>query len=646
MSLAALQDLFARVRAGATGVWTLGHDPHRIIYLEDGRIVFAQSTHPLDRLTHLLVEKGKLTQAQMDYAMDNLSPGLSIGRNLIQMGFITQRDLLDIARFQVERVVSGALGSEGLDARFEARDLDGSVVRLALDTPALLLGGLLNLRDRERLLELLGPLEQALVLESPPREASLPPDLARVPSLLDGRRSLLDLAREAGTEPMRLGAFALFLRELGWARPASVPGDETPALLESLPEVPALDEDLLVVEAPPAARPVPGFLETQPVPKAPETAAEPPPRRSSLIEHIQAAQLPTANLDHMAEQLDSLSPPAPLPPRIEPPRPGDDDEITAENPVPPLLPESHADAAWHVEEGQALLPEPAEDPGEAPEVEASPAPALEALEPLPEPFPVLPVAPEAGAAPDFTPRPRKRRKRAAWLLALPFVAVVVLGLWLFRGGPASVPPPESPGPAPIPPPAESPGPGTVPGPPKPARPGADLPAAGPGAGPGIEATALPAPAPPPSPAPSPAPGPKTQPPAPGPAPSPAPEPAPKLLPAEVRWTALRTGRLDSAIVQGRSHVRALPGARWTLRLVIACQGETLQNAAGWLSASSRDVFIVPMAMRNGQSCNQLFLGTFASKAEAEAEIPRLPAQFREGGNKPRPYQVSEIPSRQ
>jgi septal ring-binding cell division protein DamX len=80
--------------------------------------------------------------------------------------------------------------------------------------------------------------------------------------------------------------------------------------------------------------------------------------------------------------------------------------------------------------------------------------------------------------------------------------------------------------------------------------------------------------------------------------------------------------------------------------VIACQGETLQNAAGWLSASSRDVFIVPMAMRNGQSCNQLFLGTFASKAEAEAEIPRLPAQFREGGNKPRPYQVSEIPVRQ
>jgi septal ring-binding cell division protein DamX len=53
-----------------------------------------------------------------------------------------------------------------------------------------------------------------------------------------------------------------------------------------------------------------------------------------------------------------------------------------------------------------------------------------------------------------------------------------------------------------------------------------------------------------------------------------------------------------------------------------------------------------MAMRNGQSCNQLFLGTFASKAEAEAEIPRLPAQFREGGNKPRPYQVSEIPVRQ
>ena len=47
MSLSALTDLFARHRARATGLWRLGQDPHRTIFMEAGDIVFATSTHPL-----------------------------------------------------------------------------------------------------------------------------------------------------------------------------------------------------------------------------------------------------------------------------------------------------------------------------------------------------------------------------------------------------------------------------------------------------------------------------------------------------------------------------------------------------------------------------------------------------------------------
>jgi hypothetical protein len=108
MSLPALKDLFARHRQKATGIWRLGQDPQRTVFLENGDVVFAGSTHPLDRLTHLLVERGKITQAQLDYATANLNPGMSIGKNLIEMGFITQRDLLDVARAQVERMARTA----------------------------------------------------------------------------------------------------------------------------------------------------------------------------------------------------------------------------------------------------------------------------------------------------------------------------------------------------------------------------------------------------------------------------------------------------------------------------------------------------------------------------------------------------------
>ena len=129
MSLSALTDLFARHRARATGLWRLGQDPHRTIFMEAGDIVFATSTHPLDRLTHLLVERGRITQAQLDYAMANLNPTMSIGKNLIEMGFITQRDLLDVARAQVERVVWASLANTEEDPVFEAKDLDVTTVR-------------------------------------------------------------------------------------------------------------------------------------------------------------------------------------------------------------------------------------------------------------------------------------------------------------------------------------------------------------------------------------------------------------------------------------------------------------------------------------------------------------------------------------
>jgi hypothetical protein len=104
--------------------------------------------------------------------------------------------------------------------------------------------------------------------------------------------------------------------------------------------------------------------------------------------------------------------------------------------------------------------------------------------------------------------------------------------------------------------------------------------------------------------------------------------------------------MDQALAQGQAHVRSLKGSRWTIRLEIACQTDTLRNAADWLSAWNKDLFVIPIAMKNGQTCNQLFVGSYGSKGEAEGQIPRLPKQFREGGNKPRVFQVAEIPSRQ
>ena len=506
----ALLDLFARHRSRETGIWTLGQDPQRTIYLENGQVAFAQSTHPLDKLTTLLVERGKLTQAQLDYALQNLKPGLSIGRNLIEMGFITQRDLLDMAKAQVERVVWGAMGNMEEEPHFQSKTLDATIVRLSLDTPATLLVGCLHLRDRERLLDLLGPLEQKLLLDFP-LDLNLPPDLARVPALLDGQRRLLDLAQEAGVEPMRLGAFALFLREMGLAR-----------------------------------------LQFGPPPEPAESRVELAPPVSPLVASSEAAQHPTVDLNHLAGSLDALDEPESL-------------DVSAELPPPSDGPD------FRIRESAGSVDVPPSDP------------------------------------------PAPRSSKGGWIALL-----MVLGLaaayagwrWTAQAKPPAPPVPQ----------AEA---------PKPESEVLTPAVRNPTTAPAPEAPVESKPAPEPAPA----------------EPKPVAEPKPAADPsAAARWASLHKNDWEGALAQGSAHRAALKDA-WVLRLEVACQPDTLARAVAAFKEPA-DLFLVPMAMKDGRTCRQVCLGRFASEAEAQAAIAHLPALFTDGGAKPRPFQASALPEKQ
>ena len=395
MSLLALQDLFRRYRDRATGVWKLGQDPSRTIYFDYGDTVFAQSTHLADRLTTILVERGRITQAQMDYALANLKPGISIGKNLIEMGFITQRDLLDVAKVQVERIIYGCLAHADMLPVFEARELDAHVVRLPLNTAQLLLGGMLAIQDREPLLELLGPLNQVVVLQGKSLlDLTLPPDLGRLTTLLDGTHTLLELSREAQAEPMRVGAFALFLREMGWAR---------------LHEMPPVDKQALDLALSPEPEPLSAPLTEPPVEAAP-----------SLFATIQEAARPTTNLEHLSQALDEEPPPAPEPLYLP------------EGLQVPGIPEAPPEPEVHVETGQADLPTPS--------VELPPLP-----EALPEePRVMLTIPPED--APEDLPPPEPELPRPSslrWAVLGGLLAVCLLGgfFWMRRRGRPPVPKP-------------------------------------------------------------------------------------------------------------------------------------------------------------------------------------------------------------
>jgi len=608
-TLSALQDLFQRRREGATGQWRLGSDPQRNIFFDQGRIVFAQSTHPLDRLTHLLVEKGRLTQDQMDYAMSNLQPGMSVGKNLIQLGFITQRDLLDMAKLQVERVVWGAIGTANVAPNFMAKDLDATVVRLSLDTPALLLGGLLNLKDRERLLDLLGPLSQVMVLDRMKLNGlDLPTDLARVPSLINGRRTLLELSRDAAAEPVRLGAFVLFLREMGWGHLQDQPEPSTQDLLE----LPLGGEDALVTPAtlppPPDETPalIPPIISLSEIPEPP---AEPDEHRAPtppLFHSIQAASSTTHNLDHLSSALDRIkeswnsegSQASNVP--VDPGFPGEEDED--DQILPPPASGGPVPIPYTVESGQAVMPAPN----------------------IGVPLLRLPLEIEEPSSHSISrPREAPAPSGIKWGIIFGLIFLVgggtVASYWWKNRRSADLPPHEL-----VVPSADSKG----------------------GSKSGVS-TLMPLPTPAASP--DRAPTPEIAKPAKvvlldGTS-SPTPDPKALLSSAAPAPLAEDAG-LSKSYAQGKAHKATLPKGSWTIRLVIACQKVTVQNAAKLLDAAGIPYYVLPIKMNDGKFCTQIFNGSFRSREEAEAHVKRLPPAFLAGGNKPLPFLVSEIPEKQ
>ena len=524
MTLLALQDLFRRYREKDTGVWRLGQDPGRTIFFDYGDTVFAQSTHPQDRLTALLVEKGKVTQAQMDYALANLKPGLSIGKNLIEMGFITQRDLLEVAKGQVERIVWGGLAAQDQEPTFEAKELDATVVRLPLNTPQLFLSGVLALQDREGLLELLGPLNQVVVLQGKAlHDLVLPPDLAKLPPLLDGTHTLLELSRESQAEPVRLGAFALFLREMGWAR---------------LHEMPPLDRHALDLA-----------LTPDPEPLSPPLQEALPETVPSLFATIQEAARPTTNLEHLSQALDEVTePPPPVTTvfqeeleQVEPPPPPPEPVYVPEAIQPILEPEV-------VEEPEALaastfmIAQEEPPPLTRPVEELPEEPRVLLTVPMDEPESEAAPAEPAPDAPPGTPGAGLRRLLVA-ALALVCLLGAAFGYRAFRARRARTQVMKAiPMAAPAAPAAPKPEPVAE------AKPEA-VPEAQPETKPETKPEAKP----------------EAKPDA---KPAAKPEPPPKAVSATVadRLQALAKGDLTLAVRQGEQRAKDIPAGHWALRL--------------------------------------------------------------------------------
>src|SRR5687768_91023 len=183
----------------ATGILTLvSGGARKALYVRDGRVVFASSNLPNDRLGELLLREGKITVEEYEASIKAITKGKRQGKVLVEMGALSPKDLWEGVQFQVQEIVYSVFQWDDGTFHFEASSLpEKERITVDLDIQDLILAGLRRVdaggRVQGRFPE--GDVVLERVANETPR--GLEPYEAHVLRLVDAERSVLEISRES-----------------------------------------------------------------------------------------------------------------------------------------------------------------------------------------------------------------------------------------------------------------------------------------------------------------------------------------------------------------------------------------------------------------------------------------------------------------
>ncbi len=181
-------------RRSSTGVLHLtSRGITKKVYFSDGRIVFALSGDPDDRLGDLLLRDGLITLDQLEAALTQLSSGKRLGTLLVGAGHLSPDKLVRGVLSQVRGIVLALFPCEEGEYAFVEGPLPTEeVITLGMRTAEIMLQGIRQIRSFSRLRKNVGP---------PSTRFQLAPawhDVLDGLDIRDGERMLLKRLDDAG----------------------------------------------------------------------------------------------------------------------------------------------------------------------------------------------------------------------------------------------------------------------------------------------------------------------------------------------------------------------------------------------------------------------------------------------------------------
>jgi cytochrome c-type biogenesis protein CcmH/NrfG len=194
--------------ANKTGVLTVRSDRRNdevVVHFIRGAIVFGVRRRSTRRLGQLLIRAGRLTQRELDRALEiqRVDPTRRLAEILLEMGSISEEEIERQLRFQMEETIYEIMSWEEGYFRFEERSEIGEQRLLArVRVESLLMEGARRIDEWTRL-ESRVPSPEAIPVLAPPNEREstlldLKPDEWEVLAEIDGERDVRRIAADLG----------------------------------------------------------------------------------------------------------------------------------------------------------------------------------------------------------------------------------------------------------------------------------------------------------------------------------------------------------------------------------------------------------------------------------------------------------------
>ncbi|MFK7897161.1 MAG: DUF4388 domain-containing protein [Myxococcota bacterium] len=213
----ALADLLSLVHASGKSGFLLfqSEDEEKAIYLRRGEVVFAESNQESDRLGACLQRAGALSPVQLDRAEGRYHPTTRFGKILVELGYLTPRELWNGVKTQVEDIVRSLFAyTSGWIYFWEGEIEPDNVVRLSLPTHRLIEEGLAR---RDELFRFIAKLEDDRTTIRIGREAqrALSENERTILSVLATEDKFSIIAHRSGLDPRTAARTLHFLQLAG-----------------------------------------------------------------------------------------------------------------------------------------------------------------------------------------------------------------------------------------------------------------------------------------------------------------------------------------------------------------------------------------------------------------------------------------------